>query len=132
MTPEQMRAKSAEKVKQVMDLMTSLNLKVEARERIDEGGFIEKLVFWIDNEKYPSPEVESIVAISKKPATEGAQGEIVRAHKFVGSRGEEQNAVIDAWKNPIVAELGLAEDQYQIVFMTPAMAEQLGVKTDNA
>ena len=57
MTPEQMQQKSAEKVKQVMDLMQTLNLKFEARERVGEGGFLEKVVFWIDEENYPQPEV---------------------------------------------------------------------------
>lgn len=51
-----MQAKSADKVKQIMSLMGVLHLRVEARERITEQGFIEKLVFWIDEEKYPSVE----------------------------------------------------------------------------
>lgn len=54
MTPEQMKKRSSEKVKQVMDLMKELHLRVEAREKVDQGGFIEKMVFWIDEEKYPS------------------------------------------------------------------------------
>lgn len=49
-----MRDRSKAKVKQVMDLANELHLKVEARERIDEQGFIEKVVFWTDTEKYPS------------------------------------------------------------------------------
>lgn len=52
MTPEQMQQRSAEKVQQVMDLIKSLNLQVEARERVNERGFIERIVFWIDEEKY--------------------------------------------------------------------------------
>lgn len=47
-----MRARSSEKVKQVLDLMKLLSIKVEARERMSEGGFIEKIVFYIDEEKY--------------------------------------------------------------------------------
>lgn len=53
MTPQEMQAKSADKVKQIMSLMSVLHVRVEARERITEQGFIEKLVFWIDEEKYP-------------------------------------------------------------------------------
>ncbi len=64
MTPQQMQERSAEKVKEVVDLMTKLHLKVEARERMDQAGFIEKTIFWIDNEKYPSAEP---VAASEVP-----------------------------------------------------------------
>ncbi len=53
-----MRERSASKVKQVMEMMKILHLRVEARERITDQGFVEKLVFWIDDEKYEqSPEV---------------------------------------------------------------------------
>lgn len=54
MTPEQMQEKSSMKVKQVMDMMALLNLRVEARQRVDRQGFIEMLTFWIDDEKYPA------------------------------------------------------------------------------
>lgn len=58
MSPEQMKQRSGEKVKQVMNLVTALNLQLEARERINDGGFIENVIFWIDNEKYPQPQIE--------------------------------------------------------------------------
>ena len=58
MTPEQMKQRSGEKMKQVMSLVTALNLQLEARERINEGGFIENVIFWIDNEKYPQLQTE--------------------------------------------------------------------------
>jgi len=60
MSPEQMQQKSTDKVQQVVDLMKSLDLRIEARERMNKEGFIEKIVFWIDEEKYSevnSPEV---------------------------------------------------------------------------
>lgn len=50
-----MKARSKEKIKQVMDLMNSLHLRQEARERLTPGGFLEKTVFWIDDEQYPQP-----------------------------------------------------------------------------
>lgn len=50
-----MRAKSSAKVKQAMDLMKVLQLRQECRERIDKDGFIEKMIFWIDDEQYPAP-----------------------------------------------------------------------------
>ncbi len=57
MTPEQMQQRSSEKVQQVLSLMKTLHIAVEAKERIDpKSGFIEKMVFWIDNEKYPAPD----------------------------------------------------------------------------
>ena len=56
MTPEKMKEKSAQKVGQVIDLMNLLQLRVEARERVNEQGFIEKVVFWIDDEKYEQEE----------------------------------------------------------------------------
>lgn len=54
MSPEEMRAKSADKVKQVTDLMKLLHLTVEAKERVSPEGFIEKMVYWTDSEPYPS------------------------------------------------------------------------------
>lgn len=53
-----MKKRSSEKVKQVMSLMKTLHLRTEARDRIGEGGFMEKVVFWIDDENYPQPEPE--------------------------------------------------------------------------
>lgn len=54
MTPEQMQARSSEKVKQVLDMMKLLSLKVEAKQRLNpETGFIELMVYWTDSEKYP-------------------------------------------------------------------------------
>lgn len=55
MTPDQMRAQSSKKVSQIMELMQVLHLRVEARQRINEQGFIENTLFWIDEEKYPEP-----------------------------------------------------------------------------
>lgn len=54
MTPQEMQARSAEKVKEVMKLMELLHVRVEVRKRMDEGGFITDMVFWIDEEKYPA------------------------------------------------------------------------------
>lgn len=56
MTPDQMRERSASKVKQITDMMKILNVRVEARERMDKEGFIDKMVFWIDEEPYKSPD----------------------------------------------------------------------------
>ena len=58
-----MRAKSSEKVQQVLSLMKVLNITVEARERVNDQGFIEKVVFWIDGENYPAAPVGAGVEI---------------------------------------------------------------------
>lgn len=57
MTPEQMRERSSAKMKQVLELMRVLHVRVEARQRVDEHGFIELMPFWIDDEKYQAAEV---------------------------------------------------------------------------
>ncbi len=55
MNEQEMQARSSAKVKQVTDLMKILYLTHEVRERVDpQTGFIEKMVYWIDSEKYPA------------------------------------------------------------------------------
>lgn len=75
MTPEQMQQKSAEKVKQVQELMKLLQITCEAKERINEQGFIEKMVFWIDHEKYPQAPVEVRAPEADQPAPEEPEAE---------------------------------------------------------
>ncbi len=53
MTPEQMQKSSQNKLAQIQNLMTLLHLKVDARQRVNPQGFIENVVFWTDDEKYP-------------------------------------------------------------------------------
>jgi len=56
LTPQEMQAKSNAKLKQITDLMALLHLRVEARQHIDQNGFIQNVVFWSDDEKYvPAP-----------------------------------------------------------------------------
>lgn len=54
MDPKEMQRRSSEKVKQVIDLMRSLHLSVEARQKLSPQGFLENTVFWLDSEKYPA------------------------------------------------------------------------------
>lgn len=56
MKPEEMQKRSKEKVDRVLALMKELQLTVEPRRKISPQMFIEDLIFWIDNEKYPSPD----------------------------------------------------------------------------
>jgi len=69
MTPEQMQKRSQEKVTQIQNLMAGLQVRAEAREHVNREGFIEKVVFWIDEEQYPTEEkAESInVPEEKEP-----------------------------------------------------------------
>jgi hypothetical protein len=64
MTPDKMRARSQQKVAQVTDLMTLLHLRHECKEKLSPEGFIEKVVFWVDDEPYPSiaPEAAGVEA----------------------------------------------------------------------
>lgn len=86
MTAQEMMNKSSAKVKQVNDLMTLLHIRVEARERITDQGFIEKLVFWIDDEKYPQ-------APAKVEGPEGAEAPETDAK--VEPKAEEETAPVD-------------------------------------
>lgn len=54
MSDEEKRAKSGVKLKQITDLMALLHVRVEAKQRIDDNGIIENIVFWSDHEQYPS------------------------------------------------------------------------------
>jgi hypothetical protein len=68
MTPEQMQKNSAKKVQQVLDLLKVLNLRVEAKDRVDlKTGLIEKMVYWIDDENYPTPEAIKAPAVDVVP-----------------------------------------------------------------
>lgn len=76
MRPQEMQKRSGEKVGQIMELMKLLNMSVDARQRVSREGFIENVIFWSDNEKYPTaPEVVrepegATGASEEKPATE--------------------------------------------------------------
>lgn len=54
MTEKEMRGTSAEKMKQVHKLLGELQVRPEARQRINKDGFIENQVVYIDLEKYPT------------------------------------------------------------------------------
>lgn len=72
MSPDEMRSTSAQKVKQVMALMKVLHLEVTAKQKITEQGFVENVVFWVDNEQYPSPEPVPTGATGEAPTAEAA------------------------------------------------------------
>lgn len=72
MTPEQMKQRSQEKVNQIVKLMGELQVRCEAREHIDQQGFLQKAVFWVDEEQYPTQELdvkpEALEVTSEKDA----------------------------------------------------------------
>ncbi len=57
MTPEEISKRSKEKVDQLKKLMVELSISVDAKERIDQNGFVERVVVFIDTEKY-SPVIQ--------------------------------------------------------------------------
>lgn len=73
MSPQEMQQNSQKKVNQVFELLSLLKLRVEARERINQDGFIEKIVFWIDDEQYPSLAPEAAQPESPQSAKEEAE-----------------------------------------------------------
>lgn len=87
MTNDEARTKSAAKVKQVMELMKVLHLRVEAKERISPEGFVEKIVFWVDDENYqldqapaapsaPEPAAPVFVPASEEKPIEDAETDV--------------------------------------------------------
>lgn len=70
MTPDQMRDNSSKKVKQVMELLKMLHLRVEAKQRLTPEGFLENMVFWIDEEKYPQPKGNTPAIPAEAPTGE--------------------------------------------------------------
>jgi hypothetical protein len=76
MHSDEIRARSSEKIKQVISLMKALNITVGARERVDKEGFIEKVVYYTDHEIYPTapeaPEVVSNSDLTAEKASEAA------------------------------------------------------------
>lgn len=53
MTTQEMQKRSQEKVKQIHELMKLLQVNAECREQVTQQGFIERVVYWVDYEKYP-------------------------------------------------------------------------------
>lgn len=79
MTPEQMQARSQQKLAQINDLMKLLHVRCEVRERITPDGFIEKIIFYTDDEVYPSLSPEATgekVPEEPKPETKEEAKEI--------------------------------------------------------
>jgi len=58
LTPQEMQERSQKKVNQIHDFMETLQVRAEAREHVSREGFITKVVYWIDEEKYPAAEPE--------------------------------------------------------------------------
>lgn len=73
-----MQKTSSAKVKKVLEMMKLLHLRVEAREKMNPQGFIERIVFWVDDEQYPlkeeTPAEASATTTETPPAPTGATG----------------------------------------------------------
>lgn len=53
MTKDEINEKTNAKVKQITDLCSLLQITISAEEVVTEGGFIKKVLYYLDNEKYP-------------------------------------------------------------------------------
>lgn len=73
MKPEQMKERSGQKMRQVLDLMKVLHLRVEAKQVLMPSGFLENTVYWIDDEKYPAEpaQPEVVAPVVDEPGVEG-------------------------------------------------------------
>ena len=58
MTPEQKKAKTDEKAKLIENLCKQLNITLSAEEVMLPSGIIRKVIYYIDNEKYPDEPVK--------------------------------------------------------------------------
>ncbi len=63
MKKEQIKEKTQNKLKAIQTLCEQLQMTVSAEEIIDSNGFIKKLVYYQDNEKYPIEETKEDVQI---------------------------------------------------------------------
>lgn len=73
MTPEEIRDRSAKKMNQVLRLMEILHIRVEAKQKITEQGFIETVAMWIDDEKYSAPDPVTASTSEGAVAVEGGE-----------------------------------------------------------
>jgi len=67
MTKQEIDAKTNEKVKQINDLCKLLQITISAEEVMTESGFIKKVVYYLDNEKYPEPVKEETIMDTADP-----------------------------------------------------------------
>ena len=74
MTPEQIKAKSDAKAKQIENLCKLLNVTLSAEEVLLPSGIIKKVIYYIDNEEYPheSPKENNVDATVPEAETEVA------------------------------------------------------------
>lgn len=64
-----MQESSRAKVNQVMELAKKLQLKVEAKTKMENSGFLENVVIWIDEEQYqPAAIVKDTPGAFGKPS----------------------------------------------------------------
>lgn len=72
MTQSEAQAKTQEKLNAIQTLCKQLQMSVTAEEVIDNNGMIKKVVYYMDNEKYPieAPKAEEGVPSPFPPAGE--------------------------------------------------------------
>ena len=56
MTPQEIQAKTGEKVAKIKELMKELQITVTGEQAVMENGLIKNVVYYLDNEQYPVAE----------------------------------------------------------------------------
>ncbi len=81
-TNDDVQKYSAGKVKQIQDLMGVLKVEAHAKQRVNENGIIEGVVFYMDRETYTVEEAEKKeVSIQEISPIEKVVGEITEKAK---------------------------------------------------
>lgn len=75
MTPDQMRASSQKKFTQITELMKLLQVSFQPKQKITPDGFIENVVIFTDDEKYPTAPTVERQPEGDQPAPEEAKNE---------------------------------------------------------
>ena len=72
-----MRSKSAAKIKQIQDLMKSLQVIVQPKEIITKDGFIELTIIYTDIEQYPQEPIAPISVEAKEPEQKDVEAPVL-------------------------------------------------------
>ena len=66
MTPQQKQALTSAKINKVLELCKLLKLEITPKQQLDNNGYINNIILFMDMEKYPEDE-------AKEPAVEEAK-----------------------------------------------------------
>ena len=72
-----MRSSSASKIKQIQDLMKSLQVIAQPKEIITKDGFIELTIIYTDLEQYPKESVVPLPIEAKEPEQKDVEAPVL-------------------------------------------------------